>query len=416
MSGACGLGRGVTIAAFALLLVSGPALAQTGRAVTQGPVSKSAGTCGTCHPSERVQHEKSAHADEGVTCVSCHGGNDATLDKAAAHGAGYRGRITKSEEPKLCASCHSDESRMRPYDLPVDQWALYETSGHGKALAKGDTRVAVCSSCHGAHEIRAASDPASPTFVTNIPRTCGTCHGDAKLMGATPHKGMVYPEYMTSIHAQELLTRGNRQAPTCVNCHGVHGATPPAVGDVGKVCAHCHTAERRYFASGPHGTKLAKAGLSECASCHSDHAIQAALPARLDTVCSVCHGADSNEAKLGRTMLADYRGADKELERAAAIIAKADAVPVRTEDYQARLEEGRTLLREALPAAHSVDAALVKTFTSRAQSVGHEIQAEIQHKLDDLRWRKIGLLLFWFYVVLTLLVLRRFREQGAREI
>jgi len=129
----------------------------------------------------------------------------------------------------------------QPYDLPVDQYDLYLTSGHGRKLREGDPRVAVCSDCHGPHEILAGSDPASRVYVTNIPRTCGGCHGDSALVRA---RGLdnTYHEYLSSVHAKQLLDGGNLRAPTCVSCHGVHGAVPPEVGDVNKVCGRCHTA------------------------------------------------------------------------------------------------------------------------------------------------------------------------------
>lgn len=403
-------------AAAAVALVSALASAQSpppASAPTPGAVSKTAGMCGVCHPVERVAHDRSAHAAEDVTCVDCHGGNPRTLERGAAHGAGFRGRIRRADEPRLCASCHSDVARMRPYDLPVDQWALYQTSGHGRALARGDARVAVCSSCHGAHEIRPASDPASRTYDLNIARTCGTCHGDSALFVSRPAAGRAWQEYQGSVHAQALFERGNRRAPTCVSCHGVHGAAPPEVGDVGKVCGHCHTAERRWFAEGAHGRRMAAKGFSQCASCHGDHETEAAQPARLGTQCSTCHGPGSEQDRLGRVMYERWKRAGDELDHAAAVIERAAKVPLRTEDYQARLEEGRTYLSEALPAAHGLDSTEVAHFTSRAASVGEEIRKELDEKLAERNWGYVGLVLFWFYVILTLLVLRRFRVRGA---
>jgi mono/diheme cytochrome c family protein len=185
------------------------------------------------------------------------------------------------------------------------------------------------------------------------------------------------------------------------------------VGDVDKVCGQCHTAERRYFAAGPHRAGLTRAGLPECASCHGDHGIQAAQPERLATLCSQCHGAGAQEA-LGKRLWTEYHTAAREIEKATALIEKADAVPIATEDYRARLEEARTYLREALPAAHSVQEDPVAGLTVRARSVSAEIESEIYGKLGNLRTRKFVLILFWFYLLLTIFVLRRFRDRGAR--
>ena len=413
--------RSALAAGLALWLAIGlapRALAQPGSASppTAGPAAASAaaGRCGVCHPAERVLFEKSSHAAEDVHCISCHGGNDRSLEKASAHGPGFHGRPSRPEIIKLCASCHADEQRMRPYDLPVDQYALYLTSGHGRRLAQGDMRVAVCSDCHGAHDILPPKDPASRVFALNIPKTCGHCHGDSTLM-ASRGKRAVYAEYLSSVHAHELLDRGNPRAPTCIKCHGVHGAAPPAVGDIDKVCGHCHTAERRYFLAGPHRTAFAAGELPECASCHGDHAIQVSQPQRLESVCSQCHGEKSKQEALGRKLWTEYRTASQEIEKATALVEQADRIPIQTEDYRARLEEAKTYLREALPAAHGVDEQLVAGLALRARSVGQEVESEIYGKLGNLRTRKFVLILFWFYVLVTLAVLRRSRNRRARQ-
>jgi predicted CXXCH cytochrome family protein len=398
----------IALSILAALLGAPLALAQRPATPSEG-----AGRCGVCHPAERVLFEKSRHAQEDVRCVSCHGGDDRTLTQSAAHGAGFRGRPSRQDIPKLCASCHASEERMRAYNLPVDQYALYQTSGHGRRLAQGDTRVAVCSDCHGAHDILPPGDPASRVFRVNIPKTCGACHGDSTLMKPRGRRD-AFAEYMSSVHAHELFDQGNLRAPTCVSCHGVHGAAPPEVGDVDKVCGQCHTAERRYFTAGPHRHGMIDQGLPECASCHGDHAIAAARPERLESLCATCHGVGSQQEGLGKKLLTDYRNATREVEKADALIAKADQVPLQTEDYKARLEEARTYLREALPAAHSLQEETVAGFTARARSVGAEIEHEIYAKLGNLRVRKFVLILFWFYVLLTLVVLRRFRNRGAR--
>jgi hypothetical protein len=397
--------------ATAVLLVA--FVASTASAQQPASSSAAAGRCGVCHPAERVLFEKSRHAQEDVHCVSCHGGDDRTLDQHAAHGAGFRGRPARQDIPKLCASCHASEERMRAYNLPVDQYALYQTSGHGKRLASGDTRVAVCSDCHGAHDILPPSDPASRVFRINIPKTCGSCHGDSVLMKSRGRRN-AFAEYMASIHAHELFDEGNQRAPTCVSCHGVHGAAPPGAGDVDKVCGQCHTAERRYFGAGPHRKGMIAQGLPECASCHGDHAITVAKPERLGSLCVTCHGAGSVQEGLGRKLLTDYRNASQEIERADALIAQAEQVPLQTEDYKSRLEEARTYLREALPAAHSLQEDTVAGFTARARSVGAEIEHEIYAKLGNLRVRKFVLILFWFYILLTVVILRRFRSHGSR--
>lgn len=375
--------------------------------------SPAAGRCGTCHPAERKLFETSIHAGEDVHCTSCHGGDAGSLVQAVAHGAGFRGKPARETVPELCASCHADEKRMRPYNLPVDQYALYQTSGHGVRLKRGDRRVAVCSDCHGAHDILAPSDPASRVFTANIPRTCGRCHGDTALVKERNIPN-TFALYESSYHAHQLHDKGNLGAPTCVSCHGVHGAAPPEVGDIDKVCGRCHTAERRWFLAGPHAKGMLAANLGECSSCHHSHDVAAARPERLGTSCADCHDAAGKEAAIGRRLDTDYRVAADELSRADAMIAKAEDVPLRTDDYHSRMEEARTYLREALTAGHAVQPEILASYAVRARTVGQEVQHEIHGKLGNLRTERLLLIVFWFYVLGTAGILRRMRDRGAR--
>lgn len=385
---------------------------------TPGPVSAAVaaaeGRCGKCHPKERVQFETSRHAQENVGCVSCHGGDSGALTVAGAHGHGFTGKLSKPAILQMCGSCHSDEKKMRPYNLPVDQLALYQLSGHGVRLAKGDVRVAVCSDCHGAHDILSVTDTRSLSYPLNIARTCGKCHGDKTTAAGKDAKENVFDAYSSSVHAAALLNRGNSRAPTCTSCHGTHGAAPPAFGDVDKVCGGaCHTEERRYFAAGPHREGLARQEEPECVSCHTAHAITPATPDRLNKLCVECHDQGSKEQQLGQKLYTEYMAASHEIDQAEAQAAKAEAVPINTDDYRARLEEARTYLSEALPAAHSVNQEIVLGYTARARSVGREVQTEIYAKLGQIGVNKLLLIVFWFYVGLTIVVVRRFRGSGS---
>ncbi len=393
---------------LAIAQPTGMPIARSARVVTPA-----AGRCGVCHPAERVAFEKSPHSREEVRCTSCHGGDDQAMDEKTAHGKGFTGHVDKGTVPKMCASCHADEKKMRAYELPVDQYELYQTSRHGQLLAKGDRQVAVCSDCHGAHDIMPVADPTSSVYATNIPHTCGRCHGDTTLVRQRKMKN-AYADYLTSVHAHQLFDMGNLRAPTCVSCHGVHGAAPPEVGDVTKVCGRCHTAERRYFVAGPHAAKMAENDIPACVSCHGNHAVAASVPDRLAANCTKCHEKGDKDDVLGPQMLAEYKSALAEIDKAEKVLADADAVPMETEDYHASLEEARMYLREAMTAAHTVQPEVVAGFTMRSRGIGTTIQREIKHKFMNMWTGKLALVAFWFYVIMTIGILRRIRNRQPR--
>ena len=90
----------------------------------------------------------------------------------------------------------------------------YQQSVHGKAVAAGSEKAAVCTDCHGEHDILRAGDPKSPINKFNVPTTCAKCHANVKA------------EYMQSIHGT-AVARGNWQAPVCTDCHGIHTIKAP---------------------------------------------------------------------------------------------------------------------------------------------------------------------------------------------
>lgn len=366
--------------------------------------ARAAEQCGVCHPQPRVAYAASIHAREQVSCTSCHGGDAETQDVERAHEGIFRSLRDRLAIPEMCASCHSDLKKMSAYNLPVDQYAVYQTSQHGMAVAGGDHGAAVCIDCHGSHEIYGTADPRSSAAARNLPATCGVCHSDEELMGRHGLDSGVVEDYEAGIHGRSLLVAGNLAAPNCTSCHGVHGATPPGVGDIDKVCGACHVQTRRAFLDGPHYQGMIEAGLPECASCHSNHAIQRFEVASIDTLCADCHGEGSDQVLLGSKMHTLIEAATAEVDKAEVLVLEGQRAALDVEDHLGRIEEARTYLTEALPLAHSVTLEPVEQVTRRARSIGEEVQHEIYAKLDRTE-AHIGLVVFWFYVFMTLVIL-----------
>jgi cytochrome b subunit of formate dehydrogenase len=192
--------------------------------------------------------------------------------------------------------------------------ASYATSVHGMALAAGNQKSAVCSDCHGSHDLKKASDPSSRVNKRNIAETCARCHFD------------ISKTYDESIHGI-AVKKGRTDAPTCTNCHGEHQIyahndprSPVAPLNVSeRVCGLCHNSlplNQKYgmpsqqfdsFSDSYHGL-AAKAGsveVANCASCHGVHNIKPSSDptstvnrANLAATCGRCHpGANRNFAR-----------------------------------------------------------------------------------------------------------------------
>jgi uncharacterized membrane protein YfcA len=147
-------------------------------------------TCGKCHPAILNRYVKSSHA-KGVasgsalapTCTSCHGAHRVL-------GAAAGGSPTSAALVELtCGECHEDPAVSRAANLQEGVVESYERTFHGMAYDHGITDVATCSSCHRAHEVLPASDPAAWTSSARIKSTCTVCHPsvDDAMIAAASH-------------------------------------------------------------------------------------------------------------------------------------------------------------------------------------------------------------------------------------
>jgi predicted CXXCH cytochrome family protein len=140
-----------------------------------------AGTCGRCHSEVAKTYEESVHgkavqrgSGDSPTCTNCHGDHQiyATQDPRSA--------VSRSNvAEKVCSNCHNSVRLSQKYGIASDRFASFADSYHGLASKGGSLAVANCASCHGVHNIKPSSDPASTIHPSNLVRTCGQCHPNA---------------------------------------------------------------------------------------------------------------------------------------------------------------------------------------------------------------------------------------------
>ena len=143
--------------------------------------------------------------------------------------------VNHANIPITCGKCHGQKFLMESNGESSQAFVSYQQSVHGRAVEKGSTKAAVCTDCHGSHEILAANEQNSPISKFNVPATCGKCHS------------AIQQTFMASIHGQGIA-RGNNLAPVCTDCHGIHSIKRPgdpnaAVSERNlslDICARCH--------------------------------------------------------------------------------------------------------------------------------------------------------------------------------
>ena len=240
--------------------------------------------CSQCHAEEQAVYDRSLHAKAiaagntgAAACVDCHGSPHELLPASDP-----KSKVNHANIPATCGACHGLKFVMQSGGLTTQPFVAYQVSVHGRGIAAGIMRSAVCTDCHGTHEILSAMDSKSPIFKFNVPGTCGKCHEP------------VQRQFATSIHGQ-AIARGDWQAPVCTDCHGIHGikskgdpnSAVSAQNLAQATCARCHESVRlsqefgfdpgkaRTYLASYHGlaSRLGSPVVANCASCHGVHNI-----------------------------------------------------------------------------------------------------------------------------------------------
>lgn len=371
------------------------------------PAAGGRNECATCHAAERdarmsapaAAHAGDVHTQRGIGCVACHGGDATATDKdrAMSAAAGFKGRLVGQAQVQACARCHSDATYMRTFSPKqrVDQAVEYATSAHGRRLADGDTRVATCASCHGAHGVRAVSDAKSPVYATNVAATCGSCHTDAARMtraDGTKHPVTAVADYGTSVHFDALTKRRDLSAPTCNDCHGNHGAAPPGVDAVSNVCGTCHAVFAARFESSPHKPVFEKA----CVDCHGNHAVTRPANTLLGTgegaLCVTCHSEKDDPGFRGAAaMRASIDRLSGHIAKASSVVERARNVGMDVGNPEMALGKARDQLMLARTEIHAFNPAKVDGVAADGDKAAAEAEAGGYTALEEWSFRQRGL-------------------------
>jgi predicted CXXCH cytochrome family protein len=390
-----------------------PAVLIFGLPLLCGPLLAQKDSCLECHgkledelKAPAVSFKLDIHQQFGLGCKDCHGGNPSQDDEALAKDKTFRGAPKRNQVPEFCARCHSDSAYIKTFNprLRVDQLDLYRTSRHGQLLKKGDTKVAVCTDCHGVHGIQTAKHPKSATFPWNIPQTCGRCHGDAALMKAYGIPTDQLADYKQSVHAQALFEKKDMSAPACNSCHGNHGAAPPDVKSIGFVCRQCHPSAGELFSKGPHKKAFDEMGFSECDACHGKHKILRPTDGMLGTgqggVCIQCHESGSKPFVTAGRMKELLAGFSSEIDADRALLDKAESKGVEVSDPKYRLQEIHTVLVSVRNLTHALDLADLEQKVGEGKSLLGGVRTSAEAALREARLRRTGLVVATVFLIL----------------
>jgi formate-dependent nitrite reductase cytochrome c552 subunit len=165
----------------------------------------------------------SIHSDLG--CVDCHGQDAFPHNKPSP----VSSRAYTLETVEICASCHEDQ---------IDE---LEMGLHAEAIRAGNIEAAVCTDCHGAHNVQQVA--AHPELVAGV---CGDCHTIALAEWRASAHVDIGPLGCATCHSPhtQQIRAGDTPEGLCANCHNdmpelwVH--TQHEGNDYAVGCADCH--------------------------------------------------------------------------------------------------------------------------------------------------------------------------------
>lgn len=144
----------------------------------------SARRCQTCHDEIYTTYTQSVHGAALLTdhnqdvpiCSDCHTAHNIQHPQ----GSDFRNRV-----PEMCGNCHANEELMKKYGLTTAVLDSYLDDFHGVTSSfyknqKGESRrIAVCTDCHGVHNISKTDTPNATILKNNLAANCQRCHVDA---------------------------------------------------------------------------------------------------------------------------------------------------------------------------------------------------------------------------------------------
>lgn len=161
---------------------------------------------------DREMLASSIHGQENISCTECH---SAYTGYPHTEQEFENVREFIGSQNNTCMDCH-ENSRDK-----------YLEGVHQAGIEEGNVDAAYCSDCHGSHSVESQNE-----ISVNPAQVCGDCHLDT------------YELYAQSVHGEALIGEGNRDVPSCLDCHGAHEINSAASNEFHlfspQLCASCH--------------------------------------------------------------------------------------------------------------------------------------------------------------------------------
>jgi cytochrome b subunit of formate dehydrogenase len=228
--------------------------------------------CTDCHDYHGILRPRNpsspvSHRNVPTLCMGCHIGNAYT---SSVHGRAHAGN--PGSPAAVCTDCHSAHPREANGTLRslvthahvpetcgtchAKVQSVYRASIHGQAVARGEKEAAVCTDCHGEHDILPPTDSRAQVAPERVSQTCAKCHADAAIIRIRGLPADRVTSYEASYHGKANRW-GDVKVANCTSCHGHHDILPAAdprslinPANLSQTCGHCHPGTKLQYTAG----------------------------------------------------------------------------------------------------------------------------------------------------------------------
>jgi predicted CXXCH cytochrome family protein len=206
-----------------------------------------------------------------------------------------------------------------------------------------------------------------------------------------------FAKYQRSVHGKAVFEKQDLSAPVCNDCHGNHGATPPGIESISKVCGTCHALNAELFSASPHKKAFDEKKYPECETCHGNHEILIAKDQLLGVgkgaICLKCHS--ENENQKGYFIAKEMKKLTDSLivsdSVANSMVFQAEQRGMDVEELKFKLREIRQARLEGRTIVHSFDESKFKEVTAKGFKSSDTIITEAKAAVDEFYFRRYGL-------------------------
>ena len=217
-----------------------------------------------------------------------------------------------------------------------------------------------------------------------------------------------------------MFEKQDLSAPVCNDCHGNHGATPPGIESISKVCGSCHALNAELFSASPHKKAFDEKKYPECETCHGNHEILIAKDQLLGVddgaICLKCHSENENEkgyfiAKEMKKLTDSLIISDSVAKN---LIYQAEQKGMDVEEIKFNLREAHQARLEGRTIVHSFNETKFKEVTDKGFKSSDLAISEAKAAIDEFYFRRYGLVvalaIISFLIVIIFLYIKKIEK------